>query len=179
LLWFCFSSFERTLTSEFCWYVYALIRDYKSPIVAFLSWFVVNRYFYASLFIGTPARTFAVIVDTGSTITYVPCANCGSACGPHHKGVAFDPRSSASATPINCGAEKCICGRPACGCSPQQECTYTRTYGEAVTALEGIRLLSRKHSSVTKIGYLILEERLSSSLCSSLGVFARFYFSHI
>ena len=44
-----------------------------------------RRYFYATLLLGTPQRQFAVIVDTGSTITYVPCASCGKNCGPHHK----------------------------------------------------------------------------------------------
>ena len=43
------------------------------------------RYFYATLQLGTPPRAFAVIVDTGSTITYVPCSSCGTLCGPHHK----------------------------------------------------------------------------------------------
>lgn len=46
---------------------------------------ILCRYFYATLHLGTPARQFAVIVDTGSTITYVPCASCGRNCGPHHK----------------------------------------------------------------------------------------------
>lgn len=41
-------------------------------------------YFSASVFLGTPARRFSVIVDTGSTMTYVPCSQCGSACGPNH-----------------------------------------------------------------------------------------------
>ena len=43
------------------------------------------RYFYATLLLGSPPRSFAVIVDTGSTITYVPCTSCGHNCGPHHK----------------------------------------------------------------------------------------------
>lgn len=42
------------------------------------------RYFYATLQLGTPAKSFEVIVDTGSTITYVPCAQCGDQCGSHH-----------------------------------------------------------------------------------------------
>jgi hypothetical protein len=46
---------------------------------------VLRRYFYATLMLGSPPRSFAVIVDTGSTITYVPCATCGQNCGPHHK----------------------------------------------------------------------------------------------
>lgn len=44
-----------------------------------------RRYFYAALTLGTPPAVFAVIVDTGSTITYVPCSSCGGACGPHHQ----------------------------------------------------------------------------------------------
>lgn len=51
----------------------------------------ICRYFYATLQLGSPARSFAVIVDTGSTITYVPCASCGSNCGPHHKVTSYNP----------------------------------------------------------------------------------------
>ena len=42
---------------------------------------------------------------------------------------AFDPSSSSSSVKIPCGSEKCMCGRPPCGCSDTQECTYQRTYG--------------------------------------------------
>lgn len=51
----------------------------------------LQGYFYAQLTLGVPAAVFAVIVDTGSTITYVPCASCGGACGPHHQ-VCVDVR---------------------------------------------------------------------------------------
>ena len=43
---------------------------------------------------------------------------------------AFDPKASSTAAEIPCGSEKCICGRPPCGCSEAQQCTYQRTYGE-------------------------------------------------
>jgi hypothetical protein len=43
-------------------------------------------YFYATVGFGTPMRHFDLIVDTGSTITYVPCSNCGSNCGKHKVG---------------------------------------------------------------------------------------------
>lgn len=52
---------------------------------------LVCSYFYATLYLGTPAKKFAVIVDTGSTMTYVPCSTCGSGCGPNHQDAAFDP----------------------------------------------------------------------------------------
>lgn len=41
-----------------------------------------RRYFYTTLTLGTPPRTFALIIDTGSTVTYVPCADC-THCGQH------------------------------------------------------------------------------------------------
>ena len=54
-----------------------------------------RSYFYATLYLGTPAKKFAVIVDTGSTMTYVPCTTCGAGCGPHHQDAAFDPEVGA------------------------------------------------------------------------------------
>lgn len=87
-------------------------------------------YFYASLYLGTPPKRFTVIVDTGSTMTYVPCAMCGNGCGPNHQDAAFDPHLSSSATMIGCDSQKCHCGTPACTCSPAQQCSYTRSYAE-------------------------------------------------
>jgi hypothetical protein len=41
-------------------------------------------YFYATVHIGTPAQSFGVILDTGSSIMSVPCENCSrTACGTH------------------------------------------------------------------------------------------------
>ncbi len=40
------------------------------------------RYYTSRVFIGTPPQEFALIVDTGSTVTYVPCSSC-THCGPH------------------------------------------------------------------------------------------------
>lgn len=40
------------------------------------------RYYTTRLSIGTPPQEFALIVDTGSTVTYVPCSNCHK-CGKH------------------------------------------------------------------------------------------------
>jgi hypothetical protein len=40
------------------------------------------RYFYTTLLLGTPPREFSVIIDTGSTITYIPCKECAH-CGKH------------------------------------------------------------------------------------------------
>lgn len=40
------------------------------------------RYYTTRLWIGTPPQRFALIVDTGSTVTYVPCSTCEQ-CGNH------------------------------------------------------------------------------------------------
>lgn len=43
---------------------------------------LIKRYYTTRLWIGTPPQKFALIVDTGSTITYVPCSSCEQ-CGKH------------------------------------------------------------------------------------------------
>ena len=51
-----------------------------------------------------------MIVDTGSTITYVPCASCGRNCGPHHK-VTFSPPDPALDAPQPSRALKQMCSQ--------------------------------------------------------------------
>jgi hypothetical protein len=48
-------------------------------------WF---RYYTTRLYIGTPPQEFALIVDSGSTVTYVPCASCEQ-CGNHQVGPGY------------------------------------------------------------------------------------------
>ncbi|RMZ55410.1 hypothetical protein APUTEX25_003534 [Auxenochlorella protothecoides] len=62
-------------------------------------------------------------------MTYIPCAECGSSCGPNHWGGSFDPRTSNTSERIGCNSPKCICGSPQCGCTANT-CTYTRSYAE-------------------------------------------------
>ena len=42
-----------------------------------------NGVFTVHLALGTPPQRFNVIVDTGSTLAYVPCKDCGASCGTH------------------------------------------------------------------------------------------------
>jgi hypothetical protein len=53
---------------------------------------VREGYFYATLPLGSPAMHFSLIVDTGSTITYVPCHDCQH-CGTNHYNQPYNPRS--------------------------------------------------------------------------------------
>jgi hypothetical protein len=57
---------------------------------------VREGYFYATLPLGSPAKAFGLIVDTGSTITYVPCHDCEH-CGPNHYNEPYNPRCAARA----------------------------------------------------------------------------------
>ncbi|KAG8470874.1 hypothetical protein KFE25_009295 [Diacronema lutheri] len=58
-------------------------------------------YFSTIVGLGTPAQHFELIVDTGSSITTVPCAGC-TQCGRHRK---FDARRSTTASA--CTGDSC------------------------------------------------------------------------
>ncbi len=83
-----------------------------------------RSYFYTKLYLGTPPALFTVIIDTGSTITYVPCSSCGSQCGKHQD-EAFDPDKSSTFSNIGCGSPRCDCGSPPCKCT-EDKCFYSR-----------------------------------------------------
>lgn len=90
-----------------------------------------HGYYYANIALGDPSpRTFQVIVDTGSTLTYVPCATCAK-CGTHTGGARFDPTGKW----LKCQEKQCrAAGGPAV-CSggrgaAANRCTYSRTYAE-------------------------------------------------
>mmetsp|Transcript_2166 Transcript_2166/g.6412 ORF Transcript_2166/g.6412 Transcript_2166/m.6412 type:complete len:472 (-) Transcript_2166:868-2283(-) len=89
-------------------------------------------YFYAEIFLGTPAQKFAVIVDTGSTMTTVPCSDCKvGECGPNKLNERFDPKASSTYEVLPCNNDsRCLCGSPACTCGDKQ-CSYSRYYAES------------------------------------------------
>jgi len=49
---------------------------------------LINGYYTTRLWIGTPPQRFALIVDTGSSVTYVPCSSCEQ-CGRHQVSFNF------------------------------------------------------------------------------------------
>ncbi|KAG0559873.1 hypothetical protein KC19_10G135800 [Ceratodon purpureus] len=77
------------------------------------------------VYIGSPPQSFALIVDTGSTITYVPCSSC-SHCGTHQN-PSFKPEESSTYTAIHCDDLDCELG--ACAHSSNL-CNYARHYAE-------------------------------------------------
>ncbi|XP_061341213.1 aspartic proteinase 36-like isoform X2 [Gastrolobium bilobum] len=82
---------------------------------------LLNGYYTTRLWIGTPPQRFALIVDTGSTVTYVPCSTCQH-CGKHQD-PKFQPDMSETYQPVKCTAD--------CNCdNDRMQCMYKRQYAE-------------------------------------------------
>ncbi|CAI9102275.1 OLC1v1000516C2 [Oldenlandia corymbosa var. corymbosa] len=82
---------------------------------------LLNGYYTTRLWIGTPPQRFALIVDTGSTVTYVPCSTCEQ-CGKHQD-PRFQPDLSSSYETLKCNID--------CNCDAEREnCIYDRQYAE-------------------------------------------------
>ncbi|KAF8410158.1 hypothetical protein HHK36_002680 [Tetracentron sinense] len=80
-----------------------------------------NGYYTTRLWIGTPPQEFALIVDSGSTVTYVPCSTCQQ-CG-RHQDPRFQPDSSSTYQPVKCNSD--------CNCDSERvQCIYERQYAE-------------------------------------------------
>ncbi|KAL6856221.1 hypothetical protein ACP4OV_019023 [Aristida adscensionis] len=82
---------------------------------------LTNGYYTTRLYIGTPPQEFALIVDSGSTVTYVPCASCEQ-CG-NHQDPRFQPDRSSTYSPVKCNVD-CTCD------NDKNQCTYERQYAE-------------------------------------------------
>ena len=62
----------------------------------------LNGYYYATLFFGTPLQRQTLIVDTGSTLTAIPCSECGANCGTSHFDPFFNESSSETFRYFDC-----------------------------------------------------------------------------
>ncbi|XP_006844329.2 aspartic proteinase-like protein 2 [Amborella trichopoda] len=82
---------------------------------------LTNGYYTTRIWIGTPPQEFALIVDSGSTVTYVPCSTCEQ-CG-NHQDPKFQPDSSSTYQPVRCNLD-CDCDRE------KDQCVYERQYAE-------------------------------------------------
>ncbi|KAI3794115.1 hypothetical protein L1987_36742 [Smallanthus sonchifolius] len=89
---------------------------------------LLNGYYTTRLWIGSPPQKFALIVDTGSTVTYVPCSTCEH-CGKHQD-PKFDPDSSSTYEPVECNTD-CTCDKA------KKQCIYERQYAE-VSSSSGV-----------------------------------------
>ncbi|TVU09987.1 hypothetical protein EJB05_43488, partial [Eragrostis curvula] len=83
--------------------------------------------YIVSVGLGTPARSFSVVFDTGSDLSWVqckPCNNCYEQQDP-----LFDPAQSSTYSAVPCGARECQeLGTQ--GCSEDNKCRYEVVYGD-------------------------------------------------
>ena len=90
-------------------------------------------YFSADVCVGTPGRSFDLIVDTGSALTAFPCASC-SHCGLHKHGSVNGARYSESQSSTN---QKVACSKPPpgmhCRSCDGSACAYGVSYTEGST----------------------------------------------
>ena len=91
----------------------------------------LESYLSATVSIGKPPQNFELIIDTGSSLAYVPCSWCKT-CGAHmHPTRRYDPRKSETSRAVSCKSPKdCGCQSPLrCECLHRQ-CYYDVRYAE-------------------------------------------------
>ena len=88
---------------------------------------VNGGYYDAVLEVGTPPQRFTLVLDTGSSTTYVACSTCRR-CG-NHTSAPFDFAASATASKLPCSAPYCT-ARFACAGAAPGVCSYAETYKE-------------------------------------------------
>lgn len=86
--------------------------------------------FIAGLDFGSPGQALPLLIDTGSGMTHVAGAGCGSACGTGlPKAVGYNLSASATGARLPCGDD---CGCALCDCSygedGESHCTYAISY---------------------------------------------------
>ena len=65
------------------------------------------KYYYMNIYVGTPPQRQAVIIDTGSQITAVPCQPHCRECGKHLNSY-YDMRLSNTSGLLTCGSKYCL-----------------------------------------------------------------------
>ncbi|KQK01556.1 aspartyl protease family protein At5g10770 [Brachypodium distachyon] len=84
--------------------------------------------------LGTPAKPYIMVVDTGSSLTWLQCSPCRVSCH-RQSGPVFDPKTSSSYAAVSCSSPQCdglstATLNPAV-CSPSNVCIYQASYGDS------------------------------------------------
>ncbi|KAJ1254576.1 hypothetical protein BS78_04G257800 [Paspalum vaginatum] len=84
--------------------------------------------------LGTPARSYVMVVDTGSSLTWLQCSPCVVSCH-RQSGPVFNPKASSSYASVPCSAQQCsdlttATLNPA-ACSTSNVCVYQASYGDS------------------------------------------------
>ncbi|KAJ4967875.1 hypothetical protein NE237_014576 [Protea cynaroides] len=90
--------------------------------------------YYTMIGIGIPTRYYAMVVDTGSSFTWLQCQPCSVYC--HRQvGITYDPKSSKTHRYMSCdtsqcnGLEEATLNTPSC--SSSNLCIYEASYGDS------------------------------------------------
>ncbi|XP_038979393.1 aspartyl protease AED1-like [Phoenix dactylifera] len=76
---------------------------------------------------GTPKKSFSVIFDTGSDISWIQCRPCAGGCYSQNE-TLFDPSQSSTYANISCSSAVCLSFGSACDAS--STCIYAVRYGD-------------------------------------------------
>ena len=85
---------------------------------------MAHGYFSAEVSVGSPPQRFSLIVDTGSSITALPCAECAR-CGDHAN-PRFRPSASRTFKAVGCEESRYGCT----SCHEHAYCAYHVAYQE-------------------------------------------------
>ncbi|XP_040997493.1 protein ASPARTIC PROTEASE IN GUARD CELL 1-like [Juglans microcarpa x Juglans regia] len=100
-----------------------LPEDLSTPIVSGRS--LRSGEYFSRIGVGTPAKPFYMVLDTGSEINWLqckPCADCYQQSDP-----IFDPTSSSSYKPLSCASPQCQAVGQGCSAG---KCLYQVSYDD-------------------------------------------------
>ncbi|CAL9097574.1 unnamed protein product [Musa acuminata var. zebrina] len=84
--------------------------------------------------LGTPAKSYVMLVDTGSSLSWLQCSPCNVSCHAQ-VGSVFNPASSATYRAVSCSASECDSLESATlnpsACSRSNVCIYQASYGDS------------------------------------------------
>ncbi|MQL79063.1 hypothetical protein Taro_011475 [Colocasia esculenta] len=94
--------------------------------------------YIANVGLGTPARDYIMVVDTGSSLTWLQCKPCRVSC--HEQvGPIFDPAASRTYKAVSCSSPECTALQSATlnpsACSSSNVCIYEASYGDSSFSL--------------------------------------------
>ncbi|KAK6927755.1 Xylanase inhibitor, N-terminal [Dillenia turbinata] len=90
--------------------------------------------YYVKIGLGSPATYYLMVVDTGSSFSWLQCQPCLSFC--HSQvGQIFDPSASKTYKKLSCYATECSALKSATlndpGCDSKKTCLYAASYGDS------------------------------------------------
>ncbi|PIM97292.1 Aspartyl protease [Handroanthus impetiginosus] len=89
--------------------------------------------YYTKIGLGTPPTYHLVVVDTGSSFSWIQCEPCKIYCHPQ-VGAPFSPSASKTYQQLPCNTKECSSLKVATlnspACTSSKTCLYTATYGD-------------------------------------------------